>query len=603
MKKYLIGLLFVAGQAWSQTLPVVESPSFKRDTFNIIEYGAKPDGVTLNTSALARAIEQCHNNGGGTVLVPGGFWLTGPFRLKSNVNLHISAGAVLQFSDNTQDYPLVRTNWEGLDAIRAHSPIYAVDSENIAITGAGIIDGAGQVWRPVKKSKLTASQWKDLLASGGVLNEKKDIWYPTEKALKGSLAKGAGIVAEGYDEKKAEAIREFLRPNMISLVRCTRVLLEGVTFQNSPAWCIHPLLTKHLTVRGIFVRNPWYAQNGDGLDIESCRYVLVEDSQFDVGDDGICIKSGRDEEGRKRGVPTEDVIVRNCTVFHGHGYGSGNNYMKIPPTYYFSFDTLDVRRDVTCGLYKVSTAFEEEFIGVNNASDPLNISQGKWSRHFLDVPPGKAAAKGTGINWPMMRYPDVLLMFAEAENELNGPTGEAQDALRRVRQRAFSPSEWATRVDGYISTVSSGKEAFFDAIVDERAWEFGGEMIRKYELIRWGNYSEKITEMVEALKQMTDEVVAGTSDLPDYLYWKRNEAGKFVVLNPNRKRLSAPDGWTRSAFLIDMQDNANTYDEWITRDWANYMGPVVRYIFPIPAEAIANSQGTLANDGYGFTGG
>ncbi|HEY9047870.1 MAG TPA: glycosyl hydrolase family 28 protein, partial [Ohtaekwangia sp.] len=127
------------------------------------------------------------------------------------------------------------------------------------------------------------------------------------------------VIAEGYDLQKAEAIKEFLRPNMVSIVRCKRVLLEGVTFQNSPAWCLHPLLTQHLTLRGLTVRNPWNAQNGDGVDIESCRYVLVENSSFDVGDDGICIKSGRDEEGRKRGVATEDVIVRNNTVFHGHG--------------------------------------------------------------------------------------------------------------------------------------------------------------------------------------------------------------------------------------------------------------------------------------------
>jgi starch-binding outer membrane protein, SusD/RagB family len=286
-----------------------------------------------------------------------------------------------------------------------------------------------------------------------------------------------------------------------------------------------------------------------------------------------------------------------------HDYGSGNNYMKIPPTYYFSFDTLDVRRDVTCALYKINTSFEEEFIGVNNAGDPMNIAQGKWSRHFLDTPPGKASAKGTGINWPMMRYPDVLLMFAEADNELNGPTGDAQNALRRVRQRAFDPSYWSTKVDGYISTVSAGKEAFFEAIVDERAWEFGGEMIRKYELIRWGNYSEKINETVQGLKQLTDDAVSGAGNLPDYLYWKRDDSGKFVLLNPNRKILGERDGWTRSPFLIDMQDGVRTYDEWITRDWANYTNGVVRYIFPIPTQGIENSRGMLQNDGYGFAGG
>jgi hypothetical protein len=278
--------------------------------------------------------------------------------------------------------------------------------------------------------------------------------------------------------------------------------------------------------------------------------------------------------------------------------------MQIPPTYYFSFDTLDIRRDVTCALYKVNTDFEQEFIGAGDGANSMDISQGKWSRHFLPSPPGKASAKGTGINWPMLRYSDVLLMFAEAENEMNGPTGEAQSALTRVRQRAFDPQEWSTKVDGYVSTVSAGKQNFFDAIVDERAWEFGGEMIRKYELIRWGIYSEKMIETVEGLKQLADGASAGTSQLPDYLYWKRDESGKFVILNPNRKIAAPPDdSWTRSPFLIDLVDDATTYDEWITRDWANYTGGVVRYIFPIPTQGIENSRGILKNDGYGFAGG
>ena len=287
-----------------------------------------------------------------------------------------------------------------------------------------------------------------------------------------------------------------------------------------------------------------------------------------------------------------------------HSYGSGNNYMAVPPSYYYSFDTSDRRRDVTVAMYRITPEFEKEFV-----SGPMNMSQGKWSRHFLDVPPGASSAKGTGINWPMLRYADVLLMFAEAENELNGPTAAAQDALRRVRQRAFNPADWSEKVDDYISRVSTSKEAFFEAIVDERAWEFGGEMIRKYELIRWGIYSEKMAETVETLKKMADAAYTGTgeySDLPDYIYWKVDESGNFVVLNPNRKIAAAPDEtWNRQAFLLDLHDDVKTYDEWITRDWANYIdqGPrpgVVRYIFPIPQEATTNSQGTLTNDGYGF---
>ncbi len=283
-----------------------------------------------------------------------------------------------------------------------------------------------------------------------------------------------------------------------------------------------------------------------------------------------------------------------------HAFGSGNNYMSIPPTYYFSFDTLDVRRDVTCALYKVNTSFEEEF--VNN---PTNIAQGKWSRHFLENPPGASSAKGTGINWPMLRYADVLLMFAEAENELNGPTEAAQEQLKRVRRRAFGESLWAEKVDGYVSGVSGSKADFFEAIVDERAWEFGGEMIRKYELIRWGNYSQKMAETVEGLKKMADDAYNGTGTLPDYMYWKLDEKGDFTLLNPNTKVVAPPDDtWNRVPFLLSLHDETYTYSQWITKDWANYInGPkpgVARYIFPIPASAVANSQGTLANTGYGF---
>ena len=296
------------------------------------------------------------------------------------------------------------------------------------------------------------------------------------------------------------------------------------------------------------------------------------------------------------------------TVVTGnHNYGGGNNYMAMPPTYYFSFDTLDIRRDITCGLYKVNADFQEEFIGVaspNSAANAVNISQGKWSRYFLDVPQGPASAKGTGINWPMLRYADVILMYAEAENELNGPTGEAQNALRRVRQRAFSASQWTEKVDTYIGTVSGSKESFFNAIVDERAWEFGGEMIRKYELIRWGIYSEKMAETVQDLRAMTDGAFDGSGNLPDYFFWKRNASGKFTLLNPNRKiplsqHTALTDaGWTRTEFLLSMHDDALTYKEWIDKDWANYTNGTVRYIFPIPTAEIA--LGVLKNDGYGF---
>lgn len=295
------------------------------------------------------------------------------------------------------------------------------------------------------------------------------------------------------------------------------------------------------------------------------------------------------------------TVIGGATA--SHDYGSGNNYMAIPVSYYFSFDTLDKRRDVTCAFYQVNANFQEEFI-----SNAMDISQGKWSRYFLEKGQGANSAKGTGINWPMLRYADVLLMFAEAENELNGPTAEAKAAFRRVRERAFSETLWPEKVDAYINQISQSKAAFFNAIVDERAWEFGGEMIRKYELIRWNLYSQKVAATVETLKQMADDAFSGTGkygDYPDYMYWKRDPNGRFVLLNPNRKVVVPPDDtWTRKSFLLSLRNATTGYQEWITRDWVNYYnGPkpgVARYILPIPQEAITNSQGTLKNEGYLF---
>jgi len=300
-------------------LPVVKETVFKKDTISIVKYGAINDGITLNTKSINAAIVASHKNGGGVVLVPKGVWLTGPIELKSNVNLHLEKNALVQFSKDLDQYPLVKGNWEGLPQMRNQSPIWANGETNIGITGYGIIDGAGEAWRMVKKDKLTENQWKKLVASGGRVDDAKRIWYPSEKSFKGSLSKGPGLITPNKTAADYEAIKDFLRPNLLVLNRCKQILLEGVTFQNSPAWNLHPLMSEDLVVRNVYVKNPWYAQNGDGLDIESCKNVLVEGSTFDVGDDGICIKSGRDAAGRERAMPTENVIIRNSTVYHAHG--------------------------------------------------------------------------------------------------------------------------------------------------------------------------------------------------------------------------------------------------------------------------------------------
>ena len=317
----LLGLVF-----WNTSiandvpkLPVVDLPTFKKDTFNIIKYGAKPDGLSLNTKSINAAILECNKKGGGVVLVPAGLWLTGPIEIKTNVNLHLQKNALLQFTTDFDQYPLVKGNWEGLPQMRNQSPISATDQQNIAITGFGIIDGGGEAWRLVKKDKLTETQWKKLVASGGIVGEDKKSWYPSEKFFKGSQLKNPGVIEPGKTPEFYNSIKDFLRPNLLVITNCKKILLEGVSFQNSPAWCLHPLMSEHLTVKNVDVKNPWYAQNGDGIDLESCKNVLIENSSFDVGDDGICIKSGRDEAGRKRAMPTQDVIIRNCVVYQAHG--------------------------------------------------------------------------------------------------------------------------------------------------------------------------------------------------------------------------------------------------------------------------------------------
>ncbi len=309
-----------SGMPWPvKKLPAVQYPVFKTDTFNIIKYGAVADGYTLNTVSINKAIEDASAQGGGVVLIPAGKWLTGPVVLKSNINLHLAPNALLSFTRDKMQYKLIKTNWEGLDAVRNESPISGTNLENVALTGQGIIDGNGDAWRMVKKSKLTSAQWKKLVVSGGVVDEDKDIWYPSEQSLKGSKMKHPGAVRPGNDLSAYEEVKDFLRPNLLVLNNCKKVLLEGLTIENSPAWNVHPLMCQDVTIRDVYIKNPWYAQNGDGLDLESCKNVLIENSTFDVGDDGICIKSGRDEQGRKRGMPTENVMIRNCTVYHAHG--------------------------------------------------------------------------------------------------------------------------------------------------------------------------------------------------------------------------------------------------------------------------------------------
>lgn len=312
------------GQDFYSNLPFemesVARPSIPARELSPVEFGGVGDGIFDNTEAFRLTIEALSQEGGGRVMIPRGVWFTGPIALKDNIELHLDANAILLFSNNTEDYPLIQTTFEGLNTWRCVSPIMAHGLKNIAITGKGIVDGNGDAWRAVKRGKMAPDDWRKLVKEGGILSDDEQTWYPSESYMFGATTGSDQNVSTWAKTKEDfERMHDFLRPVMVSIHSCENVILEGVTFQNSPAWNIHPAMCKNLIVNDIFVRCPWYAQNGDGIDVESCKNVVITNSVFDVGDDGICIKSGKDEAGRKRGIPCENIIVDNCAVFHGHG--------------------------------------------------------------------------------------------------------------------------------------------------------------------------------------------------------------------------------------------------------------------------------------------
>lgn len=301
-------------------MPRLHKPTFPDNSVCITDFGGVGNGIDLNTKAFAAAMEALSNYGGGTLVVPAGVWFTGPIVFKSNINLHLKKGSLILFTPDINAYPIITTSFEGLSARRCQSPISGIDLSNIAITGYGAINGSGEAWRPLKRFKVTDAHWKQATTSGGAFRD-KDFWFPSEGALKGQLLteKHGHLGNLNMTDAEWEEVKHFLRPVMVSFIGCKNILLEGVLFENSPSWNIHPLMCENIIIDGVFIRNPSFAQNGDGLDLESCRNAIVINSVLDVGDDAICIKSGKDEEGRRRAMSTENVIVDNCTVFKGHG--------------------------------------------------------------------------------------------------------------------------------------------------------------------------------------------------------------------------------------------------------------------------------------------
>ena len=230
-------------------------PIFKDNKYFITDFGAVNDGYTNNSKAIEDTINHCSSNGGGKVIIPKGLWFTGPIELKSNVDLHLERGAVLLFSNDYKDYPLINTNFEGYFMYRCKSPIYGKDLENVAITGYGVIDGNGDNWRPIKHFKMTEKVWAELVSQGGAIDNsgKEEILWPSE------INKEANkTFLDNYllykDKETCEKYHSFLRPALFNLTRCKNVLLDGVTFRNSPAWCVHPWLCENITIQNVHIQ-------------------------------------------------------------------------------------------------------------------------------------------------------------------------------------------------------------------------------------------------------------------------------------------------------------------------------------------------------------
>lgn len=295
----------------------IDLPTIPGREFNIQAYGATGDGMALNTTAIQAAISTCSRSGGGRVIIPSGVWLTGPLKMESRVELHLESGALLLFSADHSLYPVIQTPSKSFVIA---SPLYGFGLEDIAITGPGIMDGAGESWRPVKKNKTTASQWNALLQSGGAVDEKGSVWWPSKAAMMGEAYLKNLQASKAKKEITAADFlpaRDFLRPYMISFIDCKRVVVTEVTIRNSPKFALCPAWCDQLVIQNIKVNNEWWAQNGDGIDISACRHVLVEGCTVSAGDDGICMKSSA-RRGRS-GPALEKVIVRDCIVYRGHG--------------------------------------------------------------------------------------------------------------------------------------------------------------------------------------------------------------------------------------------------------------------------------------------
>lgn len=386
----IAGLMMLIMSTWAgeydqyyEQLPTqvaqVTVPQIPQNVVMLTECGGKGDGVTLNTEAFSKAVKRLTAMGGGKIVVTDGVWLTGPIELKDNIELHLERGALVYFSPDKRLYE-GHTDREQ----RVLPCIYAVGQRNIAITGEGIIDGNGQQWRPVKRTKMSDMEWKMYQSMGGYTTEDGKLWYPWK--LKNKLP-------DIVDEPKKY---ENLRNDLIRLYFCENIMIKGVTVQNAPRFHVHYVNCRNVIVDGITVRCPWNAQNGDGIDFSDVNVGLIVNCTVDVGDDGICMKSSV----AKKDAPAngcEDIVVENNTVYHAHGgfvlgsnTTSGMRRMVVRNNRYCSTDTgLRFKSGLGRGG-KTEQIYISDIIMSDIAKEAI-VFQCDYSDHDADGTPKRSA--------------------------------------------------------------------------------------------------------------------------------------------------------------------------------------------------------------------
>jgi len=411
-------------------LPVI--PAYQ---INVLKLGAKGDSITDNKKVFDKAMALCKKNNGGTIIVPKGIYkINGPIHFVSNVNLKIEKGAKIKFSDNPKDYlPLVLTSWEGTMLYNYSPLIYANNCTNIALTGEGIIDGeGGKIWKTFKaKEGEGKNRSREMNHNNNPISERK--------------------FGEGY----------FLRPQMIQFLNCKNILVENIRIENSPFWCLHLLKSESITIRGISYKS--LNHNNDGIDPEYAKDVLIENVNFDNGDDNVAIKAGRDHEGRANAAtPSENIVIRNCNFKGLHGVVIGSEmsagvrnvfvencktagYLKRGIYLKTNADRGGYIKDIFVRNIKLDEVEDCLYITANYHGEGKGFQSDISNVHFSDITCNKASESGIVIQgFPDKKIRNISLKNIEIKSAKNALSNEnAENVLMTdvfIGQRAGVPS-------------------------------------------------------------------------------------------------------------------------------------------------------------------